>query len=38
MENMEGMLGLSDFGSPTEGDFPLAIVRAAIAKAKGESK
>jgi hypothetical protein len=38
MENMEGMLGLSDFGSPTEGDFPLAIVRAAIAKARGESK
>jgi hypothetical protein len=35
MENMEGMLGISDFGSPTEGDFPLAIVRAAIAKAKG---
>jgi hypothetical protein len=32
---MEGLLGLSDFGNPTEEDFPLAIARAAIAKAEG---
>jgi hypothetical protein len=35
VKDMEGLLGLSDFGNPTEEDFPLAIARAAIAKAEG---
>jgi hypothetical protein len=35
IEDMESMIGLSDFGSPEESDFPLAIARAAVAKAKG---
>jgi len=35
VRDMESLLGLSDFGNPTEEDFPLAIARAAIAKVKG---
>ena len=36
IESFEEMIGISDFGSPAESDFPLKQAREAIRKAKGE--
>jgi hypothetical protein len=37
IDSFEEMIGISDFGSPTESDFPLKQAREAIRKAKGEA-
>lgn len=37
IDSFEKMIGISDFGSPTESDFPLKQAREAIRKAKGEA-
>ena len=36
IERADEMIGLSDFGNPSESDFPLVQAREAIRKAKGE--
>jgi hypothetical protein len=37
IDSFEEMIGISDFGSPTESDFPLKQAREALRKAKGEA-
>jgi len=37
VDNIEQIIGLSDFGNPSESDFPLNEAREAIRKAKGEA-
>jgi hypothetical protein len=37
VDNVEQIIGLSDFGNPSESDFPLNEAREAIRKAKGEA-
>jgi hypothetical protein len=37
VDNVEQIIGLSDFGNPSESDFPLNEAREALRKAKGEA-
>jgi hypothetical protein len=37
IDSFEEMIGISDFGSPAESDFPLKQAREAIRKAQGEA-